>query len=83
MAAGRAALRALERRQGDVRPKAMGGDRRSERLEVHAATIQDLVAETRDITIEELRAALAVRGIVPSYGWRWRLFERHGITLKK
>jgi transposase len=75
--------RALERRQGDVRPKAMGGDRRSERLEVHAATIHALVAETRDITIEELRAALAERGIVASYGSLWRFFARHRITRKK
>lgn len=75
--------RALERSQGDARPKAMGGDRRSERLEAHAATIHALVAETTDITIEELRAALADRGIAASYGALWRFFARHRITRKK
>jgi transposase len=61
----------------------MGGDRRSERLEAHAATIRALLAETTDITIEELRAALAAREIATSYGALWRFFARHKITRKK
>ena len=51
--------RALEREQGDARPKALGGDRRSGRVEAQAALIRLLVGETPDITIEELRQVLA------------------------
>lgn len=31
--------RAPERKQGDARPKALGGDRRSGRIEAHAASL--------------------------------------------
>src|SRR5215204_5755980 len=48
--------RALERTQGDARPKALGGDRRSGRIEAWAGLILALVEETPDITLEELRA---------------------------
>jgi hypothetical protein len=46
----------LERTQGDARPKALGGDRRSGRVEERAGLILALVEETRDITLEELLA---------------------------
>ena len=49
--------RALECIQGDARPKAMGGDRRSGRIEARAGLILALVEETPDITLEELRGA--------------------------
>ena len=75
--------RALERRQGDAKPKALGGDRRSMPMERHAHAIQSLVEETPDITFEELRAALAARGVQASYGALWRFFRRHKITRKK
>ena len=74
--------RALERRQGDARPGPLGGDRRSKRIESHAEVILALLDETKDITLEELRAALAERGLV-GYGTLWRFFHRRGITLKK
>ena len=48
--------RALECIQGDARPKALGGDRRSGRIEARAGLILALVEETPDITLEELRA---------------------------
>src|SRR6266545_8096865 len=54
--------RALERSQGDVRAKAMGGDRRSGGIEAHKELILSILAETPDITIEEMRQALAERG---------------------
>jgi hypothetical protein len=60
--------RALERKQGDARPKPLGGDRRSGRIEGHAALILALVEEKSDITLEELRAALAGRGVPVGYG---------------
>ena len=50
--------RALAREQGDARPKALGGDRRSGRIEAQRDVILGLLEERRDITIEELRAAL-------------------------
>ena len=51
---------------GDPRPSALGGDRRSGRIEAHRALILGVLAETPDITIEELRHRLAGRG--PGYG---------------
>ena len=38
--------RVLERVQGDARPKALGGDRRSGRIEAHAALILALLEAT-------------------------------------
>ena len=54
--------RALEREKGDVRPGPLGGDRRSARIEAQAELILALLAETPDITVEELRLALVERG---------------------
>jgi len=75
--------RALEREQGDAKPKALGGDRRSGRIEAHAALILSFVEETPDIALEELRAALAEKGVAVGYGTLWRFFERRQITRKK
>jgi transposase len=75
--------RARQREQGDARPKALGGDRRSQHIEAHAERILALLAEAPDRTLEELRAALAERGITVGYGALWRFFDRHAITLKK
>ena len=75
--------RALEREQGDARPGALGGDRRSGRVEAQASLILQLLEETPDITIEELRQALAARGHSFGYGTLQRFFKRHGITRKK
>jgi transposase len=75
--------RVLERRHGDARPKALGGDRRSGRIEARAGLILGLVEETPDITLEELRTALAARGVVVGYGTLWRFFARRRITRKK
>jgi transposase len=75
--------RALEREQGDARPKAIGGDRRSDHIEAHAELILALYEETPDITLDELRLLLAEKGIVFGYGTIWRFFERRRITYKK
>jgi hypothetical protein len=42
-----------------------------------------LVDETRDMTLDGLRAALADQGLEFGYGTLWRFFDRRGITLKK
>ncbi len=75
--------RSLVREQGDPKPKALGGDRRSQHIEAHADLILSLIAQTPDLTLEELRAALAGRGVQAGYGGLWRFFERRRITLKK
>ena len=75
--------RRLEREKGDVRPGPLGGDRRSGRIEAQAALVLGLLAETPDITVEELRAALAARGHAFGYGTLQRFFARHRITRKK
>jgi hypothetical protein len=44
--------------------------------------ILSLVEETPDITLEELRTALAARGVAVGYGTVWRFFARRRITRK-
>ncbi len=75
--------RALEREQGDARPKALGGDRRSGRIEAHAGLILSLLKDTPDITIEELRRALGAHSLQFGFGTMQRFFKRHRITRKK
>ncbi len=75
--------RKLEREQGDAKPKALGGDRRSGRIEAHGATILAMLDETTDITLEELRRQLAERGLVFGDGTVRRFLKRHKITRKK
>ena len=75
--------RALQRHQGHARPKPLGGDRRSGRIEAHAPLILALVEETPDITLMEIKTALAERGIAVGLATLWRFFERRRISLKK
>jgi len=75
--------RSLARRQGDARPGPLGGDRRTGRVEAHGATILGLLEATPDITIEELRRALADRGLAFGYGTLQRFLIRHDMTRKK
>lgn len=75
--------RALERTQGDAKPKALGGDRRSGRIEAQAKLILSLVEARPDITLVEIKAALAQEGIGVGLATLWRFFERHRITFKK
>lgn len=75
--------RRLERDRGDARPGPLGGDRRSHGLEQHGATILEIIAGNRDITLAEIRAALESKGVRSSIGGLWRFLDRHAITLKK
>lgn len=75
--------RALQREQGDPCPKALGGDRKSLRVEAHKATILSLLEETPDLTIDEIRQMLAARGHVFGFGTIQHFFKRHAITRKK
>ncbi|WP_157450006.1 IS630 family transposase [Bradyrhizobium sp. ARR65] len=75
--------RTRERQQGDARPKALGGDRRSGRIEAHKETILALLKETPDAAIAELRRSLAQKGLVFGEGTVRRFLARHGITPQK
>ena len=75
--------RSLLLKTGDVRPGPLGGDKRSARIEAHAPLILSLVEARGDITLVELRSALAERGIAVAVSTLWRFFDRHAITLKK
>ena len=71
---------ALALRSGDATPKrrpALG------RIEAHAGVILDAVAKQSDITLAELRALLAGRGVSVEIATLWRFFARRKITLKK
>ncbi len=74
---------AMHRAAGTVTPKALGGDRRSGRIEGHAGMILSLVDPTPDITLAEMRMELAAAGVVVGIATLWRFFERRRITLKK
>jgi transposase len=71
------------RATGSILPGALGGDRRSSRIEVHAALILQLVKGTPDITPGELRATLASSGVTVGVATLWRFLDRHELTLKK
>ncbi len=71
------------RQTGDVTPDRQGGDRLSGRIEADAGFILERVAAERDITLRELQAELAGRGVQVSVGALWRFFDRRQITHKK
>ena len=75
--------RKREREEGAPRPLALGGDRRSRAMESQADAITAIVAANRDITLAEIKAALAARQVQTSIAGLWRFFRRHKITLKK
>lgn len=73
----------LRKQQGHARPKPQGGDTSSHRIEAQAEVIFEAVRHQPDITLKELRAVLAERGLSVAVSTLWRFFDRHGITLKK
>ena len=68
---------------GDIAPKPQGGDRKSQRTEVHSELILGAVMEKSDITLAEMRDKLKDLGISVSIASLWRFFDRRKITLKK
>ena len=68
---------------GDPGPKALGGDRRSGRIEQHREQILGVLADQPDLTIEERRRALAGRGLRFGFGTLHRFLVRHRMTRKK
>jgi transposase len=75
--------RALERETGSVAPKALGGHRRSARIEARAPLILGPIERTPDITLAEMKAEQAEAGVSAGVGTLWRFFERRRIALKK
>lgn len=67
---------------GRLQAKPMGGDRNS-RLKGERAWLLERVAAAPDLTLEEIRAELAVRGKHVGYGTVWRFFAGEDISFKK
>jgi transposase len=70
------------RAEGHVRPRAMGGDRRS-RLSEHRARVLQLVAQQPDLTLQEIRSALAAWGVIVGLSTVHRFLGAQNLTLKK
>ena len=68
--------------EGRTRARAMGGDTRS-KLTGQRALVLGVIEEQPDLTLEEVRSALAEQGLVVGYGTVWRFFDKEGISLKK
>ena len=66
---------ALDAKQGDARPRPQGGDRHSHKIEAHADFILDAVARKSDVTLVELRALLAQKGVSVAVSTLWRFFN--------
>ena len=62
---------------------ALGGDRRSERVEKHADVILAMLDAKPDITLAELQGGLADGSVTVSGLSIWRFFDWRRITLKK
>ena len=75
--------RALAREQGDPRPNPRGGDRRSAHIEAHREAVLAALGPDKDVTINEVRGALAQKGLTFGFGTIQRFFARNGITRKK
>lgn len=75
--------RKREREQGNARPGALGGDRRSARIDAHMNAILEALGPDKDATIEEVRHSLAEQGLFFGFGTIQRFFVRHNITRKK
>jgi transposase len=72
------------RRTGDVRPRPQGGDKRSQRIEAHAADVLAWVEATPDMTLAEIASRLEeTHGPRVAPSSIWRLLDRHGLTVKK
>ena len=74
---------AQRRDVGDLAPKPQGGDMRSRRVEERASDILTLLEAQKDITLVELRLALAEMGLAVSVAGLHRFFARRGMTRKK
>jgi transposase len=67
---------------GRLQARPTGGDYRS-RLKGERSWLLERIAAVPDLTLEEIRAELAGRGIHVGYGTVWRFFAAEGISFKK
>lgn len=67
---------------GRLEAKPMGGDH-SSRLKDERDWLLQRIAVVPDLTLQEIRAELADRGIGVGYGTVWRFFAAEGISFKK
>jgi len=74
---------ARQRNPGKPAAKPQGGDTRSAATEAKAVRIWALYEAASDITLAELRVALADEGIAVAVSTLWRFFARHGHMRKK
>ena len=70
------------RESGRLTAKPMGGDH-SSRLKGERTWLLERIAAAPDLTLEELRAELADRGVHVGYGTVWRFFAAEDISFKK
>src|ERR671916_401882 len=68
--------------EGHARRGARGGDRRS-RLSEHRARVLQLMAQQPDLTLQEIRSALAAWGITVGLSTVHRYLSAQNLTLKK
>jgi len=74
---------AQRRATGNFAAKPQGGDMRSRRVEARRADILGLWEARKDISLEELRQALAEVGLSVSVAGLHRFFARRSMTRKK
>ena len=74
---------AQRRDTGSFAPRPQGGDKRSQRVEERRDDILSIWEARKDITLDELRAALIKLGLTVSRTSLHRFFVRHSITRKK
>lgn len=72
-------LKALERENRELRQ----ANKTSHQIEAHGEVILEAVRSQPDITLKELRALLAGRGVSVAVSTLRRFFDRRGVTLKK
>jgi putative transposase len=70
------------RKEGRLSHQPMGGDH-SSRLKDERGWLLQRIADTPDLTLDELRRELAGRGKQVGYGTVWRFFAKEGISFKK
>ena len=74
---------ALERDQGDPKPKPMGGDQRSQRMEAHADFIMAPSPKSLTSRWKNFAERLAGKGVGVAVSTLWRFFARRDTLGKK
>ena len=75
--------RQLSLQHGTPAAKPQGDDRRSAKIEDHAALIHAEIERQSDVTLDELRTMLAGHGVTTNIATLWRFFARTGSRAKK